>query len=109
VIKLHLQSVVSDRRNHGTDTRYATIDIKDFYLGSKLAEPEYVSIAVANIPLETMMEFDLHSYADGGHVLFQVDGTMYGHPVAGRIANADLVEHLSQHGYIQDPNIPSFF
>ena len=109
VIKLHLQSVVSDRRNHGTDTRYATIDIKDFYLGSKLAEPEYVSIAIKNIPSDTMMEFDLHQYADGGHILFQVDGTMYGHPVAGRIANADLVEHLCQHGYIQDPNIPSLF
>ena len=109
VIKLHLQSVVSDRRNHTTDTRYATIDIKDFYLGSKLTEPEYVSIAVKNIPSETMMEFDLHRYADSGNVLFQVDGTMYGHPVAGRIANEDLVSHLAQHGYIQDPNIPSFF
>ena len=109
VIKLHLQSVVSDRRNHHTDTRYATIDIKDFYLGSKITEPEYVSISIKSIPAETMMEFDLQQYADNGNVLFQVDGTMYGHPVAGRIANADLVEHLAQHGYIQDPNIPSFF
>ena len=56
-----------------------------------------------------MIEFDLQRYSDNGNVLFQVDGTMYGHPVAGRIANADLVEHLGQHGYIQDPNIPSFF
>ena len=61
-----------------------------FYLGSKLAEPEYVSIAVKNIPLETMIEFDLNQYADGGNVLFQVDGTMYGHPVAGRIATQTL-------------------
>jgi hypothetical protein len=109
VIKLHQQSVVSDRRNHLIDTRYATIDIKDFYLGSKLTEPEYFSIPVKNIPVETMIEFDLQQYANDDNVLFQVDGTMYGHPVAGRIANADLVEHLGQHGYIQDPNIPSFF
>jgi len=109
MIKTHQLSVVSDRRNHHTDTRYATIDIKDFYLGSKLDQPEYVSIAVKDIPAETMIEFDLHKYAAHDHVLFQVDGTMYGHPVAGRVANADLVTHLRQHDYIQDPNIPSFF
>jgi hypothetical protein len=68
VIKLHQQSVVSDRRNHLTDTRYATIDIKDFYLGSKLTEPEYVSIPVKNIPVETMIEFDLQQYTDDGNV-----------------------------------------
>jgi hypothetical protein len=34
---------------------------------------------------------------------------MYGHPVAGRIANADLVAHLAAHGYNQDPNIPCLF
>ena len=109
VIKLLLNSVISDRRNHSTDTKFATIDISNFYLGSKLTEPEYVSIAVKDIPIETMIEFDLDQYIDNDHVLFQVDGTMYGHPVSGRVANTDLVDHLAQHGYIQEPNIPSLF
>ena len=109
VIKTHIHSVVSDRRNHRTDTRYVNIDIKDFYLGSKLDQPDFVSIAVKDIPEETMLEFDLQQYVSNDAVLFQVDGTMYGHPVAGRIANADLVAHLAAHGYIQDPNIPCLF
>ena len=109
VIKSHQLSVVSDRRNHHTDTKYATIDIKDFYLGSELEDPEYCSIPVRDIPDETMIEFDLQQYVANDTVLFQVDGTMYGHPVAGRIANADLVAHLALHNYLQDPDIPSFF
>ena len=34
---------------------------------------------------------------------------MYGHPVAGRLANQDLVDHLATAGYVQDPNIPCLF
>ena len=30
---------------------------------------------------------------------------MYDHPVAGRIANKDLVDHFAENGYIQDVNI----
>jgi hypothetical protein len=109
VIKLHWQSVISDRRNHKTDTRYATIDIKDFYLGSSLPQSEWISIPVANIPEETLARYSLHQFIVKGHVLFRVDGTMYGHPVAGRLANQDLVDHLATAGYVQDPNIPCLF
>jgi hypothetical protein len=34
---------------------------------------------------------------------------MYGRLVSGRIANKDLVAHLLEHGYTQDPNIPCLF
>jgi len=72
LIKIHWNSVISDRRNKGTDTRYSTLDLKDFFL-------------------------------------CRVDGTMYGHPYAGRGANIDLVAHLLAHDFIQDSNIPCLF
>jgi hypothetical protein len=109
VIKLHWHTVVSDRRNHGTNTRYATIDIKDFYLGSTLPKAEWIRIPVANFPEETLVKHSLNQFVVKGHILFRVDKTMYGHPVAGRIANKDLVDHLAENGYIQDDNIPCLF
>ena len=109
VIKLLLHSVVSDRLNHGTNTRFATIDLSDFYLESKLPRADYVRIAVKHIPDDILTEYDLHKYIDNGHILFQVDGAMYGHPAAGRLANSDLVSLLHENGYIQDPDVPSLF
>ena len=34
---------------------------------------------------------------------------MYGHPVAGRISNQDLVKHLVTHGYVQDDMVSCLF
>ena len=92
--------MISDRRNHGTDTRYATLDIKDFYLGSTLPKAAWIRIPTANIPEETITEYCLREFIVNGHILFRVDGTMYGHPVAGRLANQDLVDHLATGGYV---------
>jgi hypothetical protein len=101
--------VISDRRNRGTNSKFATIDLTDFYLGSKLPRPEYVRIKLKDIPLETIAWHSLEQYIEGDSILFQVDGSMYGHPVAGRISNQDLVKHLVRHSYIQDDMVPCFF
>jgi hypothetical protein len=112
-VKTLIHSVVSDRRNHGTDTRFATVDLTDFYLGSSLDRPEFVRIYVKDIPDETIEREGLRQFinssSNGDYILFQVDGSMYGHPVSGRIANRDLVQHLKEHGYNQDPNVPCLF
>ena len=108
-VKILFASVVSDRRNKGTNTKFATIDLTDFYLGSKLPRPEYVRIKLKDIPLETIALHSLEQYIEGDSILFQVDGSMYGHPVAGRISNQDLVKHLATHGYVQDDMVPCLF
>jgi hypothetical protein len=108
-VKMLLHSVVSDRRNHGTDTRFATLDLTDFYLGSSLDRPEYVRIPIKDVPEETIEREGLRRFINGDFILFQVDGSMYGHPVSGRIANRDLVAHLKEHSYNQDPNVPCLF
>ena len=60
-------------------------------------------------PEETLVKQSLNQFVVKGHILFRVDKTMYGHPVAGRIANKDLVDPLAENGYIQDDNIPCLF
>ena len=108
-IKIHQNSVLSDRRNLGTNTRYATLDLTDFYLMSRLEKPEWIKIPTKNIPRALLEKHDLISYIVDEHILCRVDGTMYGHPASGRLANADLVQHLAAHGYAQDANVPCMF
>jgi len=109
LIKIHWNSVISDRRNFGTNTRYATLDIKDFYLMSTLPQPEWILVPVKDIPSTTLEEHHLNDFVVDGHILCRVDGTMYGHPYAGRGANLDLVTHLASYHFFQDPNIPCLF
>ena len=109
-VKILLTSVVSDRLNHGTDTKFATLDLDDFYLGGdNLPRPEYCRVKLKDIPLETIALHSLEQYIENDEILFQVDGSMYGHPVAGRVCNQDLVKHLATHGYIQDDIVPCLF
>ena len=109
-VKILLTSVVSDRLNHGTDTKFATLDIDDFYLrGDNLPRPEYCRVKLKDIPLETIALHSLEQYIENDEILFQIDGSMYGHPVAGRVCNQDLVKHLATHGYIQDDIVPCLF
>ena len=109
LINLHWLSVVSDRRNTGKDIRYATMDLKDFYLGSKLLRPEWVRIKVSRIPEATRIKYNLNDFIDNGSILFEVNGSMYGHSASGRLANADLVKHLAAHGYTQNADLPCLF
>ena len=109
-IKILLTSVVSDRLNNGTDTKFATIDLENFYLGGdNLPRPEYCRVKLKDIPLETIALHSLEQYIDRDEILFQVDGSMYGHPVAGRVCYQDLVKHLAAHEYIQDNIVPCLF
>ena len=106
LVKIHWNSVVSDRRNLKTDTRYSCIDLKDFYLKSTLPVPGWIQVPVKDISQSILAEHDLVKFVVDGHILCRVDGTMYGHPYAGRGANIDLVAHLLAHDFTQDSNIP---
>ena len=66
-------------------------------------------IPIKDVPEETIEREGLRRFINGDFILFQVDGSMYGHPVSGRIANRDLVAHLKEHSYNQDPNVPCLF
>ena len=92
----------------GTNSRYVTVDLKDFYLGSLLPTSAWIRIPTKHVSDAVLIKHDLHQYVVDGHILFRVDKSMYGHPAAGRLANEDLVALLASDGYIQYANIPCF-
>ena len=82
-VKLLLNSVISTK-----DGRFMCVDLKDFYLNTPLPTPEYMLVPVKMIPQEIM---------DGnGHVLAQINKSMYGLPQAGRISYDELAKHLAE-------------
>jgi len=76
---------------------------------SKLPQPEWITVPVKDVPYSLLQEHNLTQFIVDDHILCRVDGTMYGHPFAGRGANTDLVAHLAKHDFLQDPNIPCLF
>lgn len=108
-VKALLQSVVSDRYKNKTDTRFATLDIVDFFLGTPLDRPEFVTIPLRFIPVNVLAKYNLHEFISRDAILFQVDKCMYGLPQAAYLSNRHLVRHLQDNGYIQDPNVPCLF
>ena len=53
-VKILLNSVVSTRR-----ARFATVDIKDFYYGTPLDNPEYMRLPIDEIPYIVIEEYNL--------------------------------------------------
>ena len=104
VVKILLNSVLSTR-----GAKFATVDIKDFYLNTPMERYEYMRFEAKLIPAEVMQQYNLHSLVSDGYVYFEVRKGMYGLEQAGRIANDRLQRHLNKHGYYQDPSTPGLF
>jgi hypothetical protein len=85
---MHWNSVIST-----PTSRYCTIDIKDFYLNSKLEEYEYMRLPVDLIPNEIMDLYNLHDLVCDGFIYIEVRGGMYGLPQAGRLAHDEPVTY----------------
>ena len=93
VVKLLLQSVISDDQN------WMTLDIKDYYLNTPLHRAEYIRIQRKLIPDAIMEKYVLEPYLTNNSILFEVKQGMYGLPQAGCLAQRRLVEHLAKHDY----------
>jgi hypothetical protein len=88
---------------------FMTIDIKDFYLNTKMSHFEYMWINVRDIPAELFEYYKLAPLVKNGRVCVEIRRGMYGLPQAGRLANDELVIHLAAHGYIQSKHTPGLF
>ncbi len=107
LINIHQQSVLADRKRTKEDWRYMCADFKNYYLGSKLPRSEWLRISTKYMNKDLLDT--LQDYVVAGNVLFEVVGSMYGHPAAGLISYTDLVTHLAAHGYYQSRLIPCLF
>ena len=103
-IKCHLNSTLST-----PGARYMTADIKDFYLGTPMDNPEWMWVDMRLIPDSIVLKYDLTSLARNGRVLARVDKGIYGLPQAGLLAQQRLIAHMAKHGYHQSPTTPCLF
>jgi hypothetical protein len=96
--KLLFNSIISDHK--ATGAKFATADIKNFYLNNPLKYYQYMKIHVSKIPPEIQKEYNVAAMADcNGYVYFEIRKGMYGLKEAGIVAWQHLVTHLKTYGY----------
>ena len=79
-IRLLLNAIVSEKAS------YMCIDIKDYYMGTPLLGPEYMTINVKHIPLSTQSKYGIQQLASNGSVVMRLGSTTYGLTSAGRLS-----------------------
>jgi hypothetical protein len=72
-----------------------TKDIKDFYLYTPMSRCEYMRIPLCFIPKAIIDTYNLHAISHNGNAYDEISKGMYGLPQAGKLANDDLIIHLS--------------
>ena len=102
-IRALLNAVVSE------DAMFFTADIKDFYLGTPLDRPEYMRISLKHIPPDVQARYSMAPFVHNGHVLMEINTSIYGLPQAGKLSQDRLVSHLASNGYRQCTNTPCLF
>ena len=94
-VKLLINSTISTK-----GAKFATCDIKDFYLNTPMERFEYIKIHRSQIPAEIILEYNLQQqFDDQGYIFFEIMKGMYGLKQAGLIAWEQLVRNLAPHGY----------
>ena len=86
-----------------------TIDIKDFYLSTKLKRFEYLRLKLDDLPEDVIEHYKLHGKVKNGYVYVEIQGGMYGLPQAGLLAQELLETRLMKHGYTQSKTTPGFW
>jgi hypothetical protein len=103
-VKCLLNAAVSEQAN------LLSTDITDFYLGTDIAEPEYMWIPFKffSPSLVTLYRLDtLQQY--NGLILMQLNKNIYGLPQAGILSQQRLISHLKSYGYTECANTSCLF
>ena len=104
LVKLLINSAISDP--HAV---LSTIDVADFYLNTKLANPAYLWIPLRYLPYRTRLRLGVADRPLSEKLLFQLHTALYGMDDAGRLSQDQLVNHLHDHGYTMRPHTPGLF
>jgi hypothetical protein len=103
-VKILLNSVIST-----THARFATFDLKDFYLGTPMVRKEYMLIAITSIPQSIIDQYHLLDLVHNDFFLVAISRGMYGLPQAGILAYNQLVTHLAHYGYAPCTHTPGLW
>jgi hypothetical protein len=104
-VKLHLNSVISTK-----GACYCTIDLKDFYLMTPMAHPQYMRMKLKDLPAEFVELYNLiNKVNSNGYIHIKIQKGMYGLLQAGILAQELLKKCLNKHGYQQSPITPGLW
>ncbi len=104
-IHLLLNSIIST-----PNTKFMTMDIKDFYLNTPMARYEYMQLWIAGMPEDVIAHYKLTDIAThDGYIYCKIQKGMYGLPQAGIIAQQLLKKCLKAHGYHQSTITPGLW
>ena len=96
--KLIVNSTISDHKQYGS--KFCSVDIKNFFLQTKLEVPEFIRIHTKYISKDFLNEYNMHHLPDkDGYMYCRIDKGMYGLKQAAILAYKQLVKRLNTHGY----------
>jgi hypothetical protein len=94
MVKIHPNSVVSTK-----GAGYCTIDLKNFYLNTPMARPEFMRMKLAELPKDFARIYKLHDLANTNCLIsIKIQKGMYGLSQAGILAQELLKKRLNKHG-----------
>ena len=106
LIKTLFSAVLHDVKHVNPNTKFINLDMVDFYIFSPMVHPAYMCVPLKDIPDIIINKYNLRTNAHNGKAYFKVLMSMYGHPVAGRLANQLLWKTIATDGYYEDPLVP---
>ena len=104
--KLMLNSVISDATK---GSRFLTMDIKDHFLATPMANPEYMKIPYKYFPPDIRKRYNLEDLVHNGYIYVKIKKGMYGLKQAAILAYTYLCNHLKPFGYYHVPGTHGIF
>ena len=78
------------------NSRFMTMDIKNYYYGTPMARYEYMHIPMDLIPDEVIKQYNLQKLSVNGWAYMEIFKGMPGIKQAGKLANERLKKHLGK-------------
>jgi len=87
-----------------------SMDIKDFYLNTPMAQYKYMRLQLSDMPEDIIAQYKLNKIATPeGFIYCKIQKGMYGLPQAGIIAQQLLEQRLEKDGYCQSTTTPDLW
>ena len=81
------------------NAKFLGLDIKNFYLQSKLPNSQWMKFLINLIPTEIIKQYNLQDIQHNGWVYLEIVKGMYGLKESGKLVFDQLVKHLVPYGY----------
>ena len=91
------------------NARYATANLKLFYLTTPMDCYEYMRMPIKIIPEHIIKQYNLQDKVKNGYVCMEIQWAMYGLPRAGILANKLLKQRLAKHDYYEVTHTPALW